>query len=165
MIRIEKPTWWLESSNVQGELPVLLSQRVDVINITVDTIKDCLFVWLLLASVLIIYFLQIYEYEAHQELWRQKMNSTNRNFEFLWEEIQAEEKLEKEKNKMSYRVEEEEEDEEEEEKEKEEEEESDDLLEEFVVIVRWYFFLYLCLVAIFTFFLSLFLFVCLSLLS
>lgn len=76
----------------------------------------------------------IYEYEAHQELWRQKMNSTNRNFEFLWEEIQAEEKLEKEKNKMSYRVEEEEEDEEEEEKEKEEAEESDDLLEEFVVI-------------------------------
>lgn len=94
-----------------------------------------IFVWLLSSSVLIInFFFQIYEYEAHQELWRQKMNSTNRNFEFLWEEIQAEEKLEKEKNKMRYRVEEEHEDEEE--KEKEEEEESDNLLEEFVVIVR-----------------------------
>lgn len=36
--------------------------------------------------------LQIEEYETHQELWRESMNNVSDQFEFLWQEIQAEEK-------------------------------------------------------------------------
>lgn len=36
---------------------------------------------------------QIEEYEAHQELWRESLTSTSSDkFEFLWQEIQAKEK-------------------------------------------------------------------------
>lgn len=38
------------------------------------------------------FVLQIEEYETHQELWRESINSLSDQFEFLWQEIQAEEK-------------------------------------------------------------------------
>lgn len=36
--------------------------------------------------------LQIEEYETHQELWREGINNLSDQFEFLWQEIQAEER-------------------------------------------------------------------------
>lgn len=36
--------------------------------------------------------IQIEEYETHQELWRESINNLSDQFEFLWQEIQAEEK-------------------------------------------------------------------------
>lgn len=60
-----------------------------------------------------IFLSQIEEYETHQELWRESIHNLSDQFEFLWQEIQAEEKQCKKKK--------EEEDEDEEELAKEEE--------------------------------------------
>ncbi|XP_042229249.1 serine/threonine-protein kinase RIO3-like [Homarus americanus] len=60
----------------------------------------------------------IEEYETHQELWREGMNNLSDQFEFLWQEIQAEESQRKKQN----------------EKEEDEEDDEEELLEDFVVV-------------------------------